>query len=1311
MTRRMAWVTFVGVVLIGAAASKGRSRAPRYDANQHVVPVSPSPTTLPAATQAWGVVTARNEVRDVPTFLWASRYHQPAPATAHLTAGDAALFFAEQYAPFYRLSAGALDTVHVVRVHDTGRGGILVVLRQEVGGVELYHSALKVLLTRDLALVALAGNLHQAARPDLRVRQSLHLSHADAVSEAVGDLFGVHVDASRFPDTGKRKAGYQYHRLAPNPATRLAGLQFHRPARVKLVLFPLADRLIPGYLLELVAADRDARTPEVYAYVIAADDGRVLHRRSLVSDDFQYRVWAEPGGLHTPLDGPIADFSPHPTGTPDGSFPAFIPPVLVTMDGFNTNPNGDPDPWLVSGATATRGNNAEVHIETVAPDGFSFPGDRYGMTSAPDTFDYTFDTGALPWANSDQHDAAAVMLFFTINWMHDYFYDSGFDEAAGNAQEDNYGRGGEDEDPIEAQVAGRDDEFYNNASMATPADGESPFMMTGLWTGSPTLTADGSGIGCRGANFGAFSYDATATVVLADDGTGDQNDACEPIVNNVTGLIVLIDRGTCTFASKAERAEQAGAAAVIIANHNPGGGAMSMPNEQPPLTITIPVVSVSNDNGILLKSMLGAGTVQAHLYKDAAAFQGALDNGVTAHEWGHYIHNRLVACGNEQCGAMGEGWGDFIAGHTTILEGDDPMGTYSTGLYSVANRPNSAYYGIRRVPYSADFTKNALTFRHISDGEPLPTSHPLDPTSSPNSEVHNAGEIWGTMMHEVYMAMIQETLAPAPRYDFDQARRRMADYIVAGMVMTPPDPTFTEQRDALLAAIVATDASDFDLVAEAFARRGLGTCAESPSRWSNDFTGLVESYINAANMQLLSVDVDDAVASCDNDGVLDATEIGNITITLQNTGTTPLVGAEVAVTTSDASVTFPAGMTATFGAIAPFETGTVTLQVALDDTPQSMGLIGLDVEISHPETCVTQLSHVEVRRVNYDENLAASTVDTLESVSLAWTEDYEGYVSGVWNRVEDPQNPGNHLLHCPDTASLSDTRLVSPPLEVSDTEPLRVTFVHRFSFEYSDSTYWDGGVIELSTDGGNAWHDVSIITDPGYVGQLTDTSGNPLANRWAYARENPSWPATDTVTLDFGTVYAGDTLLLRFRVGTDQAAGGHGWEIDDIAFEGITNTPFAEVVDDARLCWSPVADAGPDQTVAPGQAVTLDGSDSLDPRGGQLTFLWTQLNGPDVTLDASDAETVAFTAPDVTTPTTLTFGLTVRSDHGADTDEVEITVDPNAEAPDAGPDGGTTPLGRGRACACNATAPGGAPPPGLLLLIGLVLLLLRRRQP
>ena len=34
------------------------------------------------------------------------------------------------------------------------------------------------------------------------------------------------------------------------------------------------------------------------------------------------------------LDGPIADWTPHPRGWSDWSYPPFIPPILVSMEGF-----------------------------------------------------------------------------------------------------------------------------------------------------------------------------------------------------------------------------------------------------------------------------------------------------------------------------------------------------------------------------------------------------------------------------------------------------------------------------------------------------------------------------------------------------------------------------------------------------------------------------------------------------------------------------------------------------------------------------------------------------------------------------------------------------------------------------------------------------------------------------------------------------------------------------------------------------------------------------------------------------------------
>ena len=56
------------------------------------------------------------------------------------------------------------------------------------------------------------------------------------------------------------------------------------------------------------------------------------------------------------------------------------------------------------------------------------------------------------------------------------------------------------------------------------------------------------------------------------------------------------------------------------------------------------------------------------------------------------------------------------------------------------------------------------------------------------------------------------------------------------------------------------------------------------------------------------------------------------------------------------------------------------------------------------------------------------------------------------------------------------------------------------------------------------------------------------------------------LTLDLGTAFAGQTVRIRFRIGTDAAAADIGWEIDNIAFQGITNKPFAEFIADLAKC-------------------------------------------------------------------------------------------------------------------------------------------------
>ena len=133
--------------------------------------------------------------------------------------------------------------------------------------------------------------------------------------------------------------------------------------------------------------------------------------------------------------------------------------------------------------------------------------------------------------------------------------------------------------------------------------GGTPTMCVNVGAGLPSEITIGT------ANFGPdlTEIGVTGDVVLVDDGVGTVTDACDPpLVNGaaVSGKIALIDRGTCTFASKAVAAQAEGAIAVVIAN-NVGTGAITLGGSDP--TVTIPVVSVSLADGNLIKAALGTG--------------------------------------------------------------------------------------------------------------------------------------------------------------------------------------------------------------------------------------------------------------------------------------------------------------------------------------------------------------------------------------------------------------------------------------------------------------------------------------------------------------------------------------------------------------------------------------------------------------------------------------------------------------------------------------------------------------------------------
>ncbi len=109
-------------------------------------------------------------------------------------------------------------------------------------------------------------------------------------------------------------------------------------------------------------------------------------------------------------------------------------------------------------------------------------------------------------------------------------------------------------------------------------------------------------------------------------------------------------------------------------------------------------------------------------------------------------------------------------------------------------------------------------------------------------------------------------------------------------------------------------------------------------------------------------------------------------------------------------------------------------------------------------------------------------------------------------------------------------------------------------------------VLEISTDDGGSWTDVGGTASPAYNATLSSGFGNPLSGRRAYSGVSAGWPAFAPVTVNLGTTYAGQTVKIRFRVGTDIDGFTPGIEVRNFTTSGLANTPFTLVQAHSGVC-------------------------------------------------------------------------------------------------------------------------------------------------
>lgn len=568
-----------------------------------------------------------------------------------------------------------------------------------------------------------------------------------------------------------------------------------------------------------------AQAPIAERLIVDAESGAVLARDSLI---FEHA----PQGLYTftrpdgrPLLNPYGDTWPHPTGIPDGSVPTVAAPqsLMHQADVAATLA----DPWLPDAATTTSGNHAIAFFNSVVeadgevddpfgprmgPHFRAEDGDFFAETNAGIDFVYAYDPAAsatdyFQWPTGFpdvppgvpgpadpadvQVNAKIVQAFYSTNWLHDFLYQAGFDEAAGNAQQSNFGRGGVEGDPILIHAG-----FFTTFVMTTP-DGESPVLALG--------------------------------------------------VN---------DRSTS--------------------------------------------------------------------FRDSS-----LDFAVLAHEYGHHVIGRLAGMlggGDRQEQALHEGIADFFSLLVNVDAGDDFADAYPVGQYynlDYVHRadipvtgvtPDAMYYGVRRYPYSTDPAFNPLLFSNLV----VPPTMPFYDWKGRGpvlNEPHTAGEVMTVALFECFGGIV----AANPGADFEDLRLRMAQYLLGGLTLFPPAPTFLEARNAVLAFTRAANATDYAACRKGFAERGLGAGAIGPARTSTDLNPVLDGFVDGdAKLTVLP-------------GLEGPSNARLLSINVWNTGFVPIEDILVTVTPDvPAAVTLFDGATAFIDALAPDQGRTLTIPLRLN---------------------------------------------------------------------------------------------------------------------------------------------------------------------------------------------------------------------------------------------------------------------------------------------------------------------------------------------------------------------------------------------
>lgn len=438
------WTVAAGLSFVVSAAAGGNHPEPRhYDRRAELpqVETEPSPDEL---SRLASFAAAHPNVRyELNRQTGAIRTLAPTvgfltEAAPDLPPAEVASRFLAEFVEMLGLSPKDLEGMEVTdQVFSRNTGITHLYFRQRLGGVPVYNGQLQVHVSRE-GRVLLVNNdflpdLEEsvnASEPQIGAAQAIEAAALQLGLETRAQLreLAVYTDAQQI-------------RRFLAPDLSLEPIE----ARLFYLLVGSEARLVWNFQIWTVDHDH------VYDLTVDALDGSIWTRYDWVADA-EYKVYPPPveSPLHTtpppPADARVTVTDPwHLTGSPYGW--------------HDTNGVAGPE------YTITRGNNVHAWEDS---DGNNTEPPPAGETECGAMLSCVFPLD-LTQEPSAYRPAAVANLFYWNNILHDIEYLYGFDEPAGNFQDNTYGRGGTGNDRVRALA--QSGAGTCNANFLTPADG------------------------------------------------------------------------------------------------------------------------------------------------------------------------------------------------------------------------------------------------------------------------------------------------------------------------------------------------------------------------------------------------------------------------------------------------------------------------------------------------------------------------------------------------------------------------------------------------------------------------------------------------------------------------------------------------------------------------------------------------------------------------------------------------------------------------------------------------------------------------